>query len=164
MVAKEERVLEASQTESEESVGPECNRHCGDCPSSVWMIHFVSFYDVFLSTGNDRSDGKKEWSEEEAFTFVGDRGFEGSSILGKTKNHGHCYSSKQHEVEDVENGTDSDKTREGMGLDSDERTKTTRGHGQGVVCPCVVPDSLSKGKIWLIRVLPARNLSVLVPS
>ena len=119
MVAKEERVLEASQTESEESVGPECNRHCGDCPSSVWMIRFVSFYDVFLSTGNDRSDGKKEWSEEEAFT---------------------------------------------LGLDSDERTKTTRGHGQGVVRPCVVPDSLSKGKIWLIRVLPARHLSVLVPS
>ena len=164
MAAEEERVLKASQAESEEGIGPEGNCHRGNCPSSVWMIHFVSFYNVFLSTGDDCSDGQEEWSKEEAFTFVGDGGLKGSSILGETKNHGHCYSSKQHEVEDVENGADGNESGEGMGLDSDKRTETTRGHRQRVVRPCVVSDSFSESKIWLIRVLPAGDLSVLVPS
>jgi hypothetical protein len=128
------------------------------------MVCLVGLNHVLLCASDDRCDGEEERSEEKTFTFVGDRGLEGSSVLGEPKDHGHRNGSEQDEVEDVEDSADSDETGEGVWLDGDESTETSSSHSQGVVGPSVVLDSFSKGKIRLVGVLPSRNFGVLVPA
>ena len=163
MTAEQERVLEGSQAESDEGVCPESDCHGSDRPRTIRVILLIRFYDIFLRSGNDCSDRQEEGSEEESFTFVFDRFLEGSSVLGEAEDHCHCDGSEQHEVENVENGADGDETGERMGLDGDKRAETTSSHRQGVVRPCVVLEPLSESEVWLVGILPARDLGVLVP-
>ena len=164
MDTEEERVLKRCQTESDKGVSPECHCHGGNRPGTVRMFHIVCLDYVLLCAGDDGCDGQEEGSKEETFTLVGDRGFEGSSVLGESKDHGHRDGSEQHEVEDVEDSADGDESGEGVWLDGDESAEASSSHSQGVVGPSVVLDPLSEREIRLVGVLLARNLGVLVPT
>lgn len=164
MRAEEEGVLETGKKEGDEGVCPERHSHGSDCPRTIGVIHLIGFYDILLCAGDDGSNGQEEWTEEETLTLVRDRCFEGARVLGESENQGHGDGGEEHEVENVENGADGDETRELVWLDSDEGTKTTSSHSQGVVCPGVVLDTLAICEVWLVGVLPAWNLGLVVPS
>lgn len=57
MRAKEEGVLEGGQAEGAKGVNPECDRHAGDRPGSVWVVYLVRLDDVLLRSRDDGGDG-----------------------------------------------------------------------------------------------------------
>lgn len=72
--------------------------------------------------------------------------------LGKAENHAGTKTSEEDQVDNVEDGTDGDKTRKAMGLNGDERRDTASSHRQRVPGPCEVLQPLTEGHPRLVGI------------
>lgn len=128
------------------------------------MVNFIRLNDILLGTSDDGGYREKERPQEESLTLMRDGALESTGKFGKSQDHSSCDTGKEDEIDDIEDSTNGDQAREGVRLDRDQCCDTARGHSQSIPGPSEMPKAFTERHVWLVWILPVRQLRVVVPA